>query len=441
MLIRSGFSRGTLPTGAFVIVALLGIAPAGAQSPEIARAGAAGEARPTLSAPVTHSDWMLRPGASWGPEGVRKMLDTCKAAGLSRVYWRALDGGRALYRSDLLDPQGPWEEDSFWNPQAAEDRALVERFGNPEPVRRDLRRRLDALDYAGFDTLAEAVRYGHKIGLEVHAWVTINEDDHGWGIRSRFARSHPETRWRRRDGRPYRSQQSFAYPDVMRYKLAIVEEIVARYEVDGVFLDWIRTGDVRDNPQTDAGGVADHGYEPPLIEGFRAETGIDPRTLPNGDARWVRYRARPHTEFLRSARAIVRARRPRATVSALVAHPSCYRGFGDKIDGNLRGLLLDVSAWAREGLIDEVVAAGYYRDGGTPESAYRSLERETGGTLRPWLYAWMPRTVADVDREIALSRTLGARQILFWEADYLDDGRDKATLSRAMRGGATAARP
>ena len=46
----------------------------------------------------------------------------------------------------------------------------------------------------------------------------------------------------------YHSQQSFAYPEVMAYKLAIVEEILTNYAVNGIFLDWIRTGDVRDIP-------------------------------------------------------------------------------------------------------------------------------------------------------------------------------------------------
>src|SRR5438270_5909725 len=84
-----------------------------------------------LSAPVTHSDWMLRPGAEWGPAGVRKMLDTCKAAGLTRVHWRALDGGRSLYTSKLLDPQGKWEDDNFWNPASPADLKLAERYGIP----------------------------------------------------------------------------------------------------------------------------------------------------------------------------------------------------------------------------------------------------------------------------------------------------------------------
>src|SRR6266480_664089 len=71
-----------------------------------------------LSAPLTHSDWMLKPNIPTGEPGVRHMLDACKACGWSRIYWRVLDGGRALYKSKLLRAQGKWDDDNFWNPQS-----------------------------------------------------------------------------------------------------------------------------------------------------------------------------------------------------------------------------------------------------------------------------------------------------------------------------------
>jgi hypothetical protein len=117
----------------------------------------------------------------------------------------------------------------------------------------------------------------------------------------------------------------------------------------------------------------------------------------------------------------------------MVAHPWHYRGLQDKIDGNLRGLLLDVATWAREGLIDAAVPAGYYRDGGTPEKAWRALRDETAGKIDVWTYAWVPQTVADVDRDTTLARSLGAHQVLFWEADYIDDRLNAAALKAAMK--------
>ncbi|MDB6156162.1 MAG: hypothetical protein JWL90_4615 [Chthoniobacteraceae bacterium] len=370
---------------------------------------------------------MLKEGVPWGAQGVRQMLDKCKECGWSRVYWRVLDGGRALYKSNLLQPMGAWDADSFWTPQSDADKALLFRFtpNLSEPQRAALVKKFTALDYAHFDPFAEAVRYGHEIGLQVHAWVTINEDDHGWGLQSAFSKLHPQFRWRRRNGKTYRSQLSFSFPEVRRYKLAILEELLSGYNLDGIFLDWIRTGDVRDNPQNDTAGIADYGYENPLLE-----TGAVPD---NSNEAWIRRRAEPQTEFMREVRELVHKQKRPVPIAALVGHPWHYRGELNRIDGNLRGLLLDVAAWAGEGLVDAVVAAGYYRDGGNAELAWRALREETRGKVDVWTYAWVPGSVADLEQSVGVADNVAARQILFWEADYIDDRVDAAELKEAMR--------
>jgi hypothetical protein len=387
-----------------------------------------------LSAPLTHSDWVLKAGVPWGEAGVRHMLDACKACGWSRVYWRALDGGRSLYQSKLLRPEGKWDEDNFWDPKTDAGRQALARFTpNLTPEQRAaVRDKMKVYDYAHFDSLAAAVQYGHQAGLQVHAWVSINEDDHGWGLQSEFSQKHSQYRWRHRDGRVYFSQVSFAFPRVRKYKLAVLKELLRNYPVDGLFLDWIRTGDVRDNPQTDGNGVADSGYEQPLIERCKSALGFDPREAPNADERWVRLRAEPQTEFMRAARKLIDSQKRRIPIAVLVGHPWHYRGLMDRIDGNLRGLLLDVNTWAREGLMEAAVAAGYYRDGGTAEMAYRALKKETEGKVEVWSYAWVPQTVADFERDFALAQQLDAKQILFWEADYIEDRPQAPELKTAM---------
>ena len=42
------------------------------------QSGGASERKFILSAPLTHSDWRIKPGIAWGDEGVRHMLDACK---------------------------------------------------------------------------------------------------------------------------------------------------------------------------------------------------------------------------------------------------------------------------------------------------------------------------------------------------------------------------
>ena len=124
-----------------------------------------------LTSPLTHPDWMVRdavPGVVWGIDGVRHMLDACKSHGLSRIYWRVLDGGRSLYRSRLVTPGEHWEFDAFHNPQTPEDKRLLAKYGMD--VAKPLIRRkmlanmakVQALDYSTFDSLAAAVSYGHE---------------------------------------------------------------------------------------------------------------------------------------------------------------------------------------------------------------------------------------------------------------------------------------
>ena len=412
---------------------VLKLAAAGVASIPILARAAEKDEKLILSAPLTHPDWTLKPNIAWGAQGVQHMLDACKACGWSRVFGRVLDGGRSLYASKIVRPEFKMEADNIWDPQTDAEKTLYKRFfANVSEQRRlEILAKQQRYDYATFDALAEAVRYGHEIGLQVHAWASINEDDHGWGLQSDFSKQHPQFRWVKRDGSAYQSQMSFAFPEVREYKLGIIDELL-NYDIDGLFLDWIRTGDIRDNPQTDEKGVANSGYEEPLVEQFKSDHDVHPRELANDDERWVRLRAEPQTIFMRGVRERVSRDARRRPVCAMVGHPWHYRGMVDKIDGNLRGLLLDVNTWAQEGLIDSAVAAGYYRDGGDASKAYKALRDETGGKVDVWYYAWVPNSVADFERDFAAARSVGAKQMLFWEADYIDDRPNAAELKAAM---------
>src|SRR4051812_9437347 len=109
-----------------------------------------------LSAPLTHSDWMLKPGIEWGAAGVRHMLDACKAAGWSRVYWRVCDAGQATYKSKVMRPAMHADEDNIFNPLSAEGQADVKRLLpnlTPEQGKGYLQK-MARMDYGDFDSLA-----------------------------------------------------------------------------------------------------------------------------------------------------------------------------------------------------------------------------------------------------------------------------------------------
>ncbi|MCL2118130.1 MAG: family 10 glycosylhydrolase [Planctomycetaceae bacterium] len=389
-----------------------------------------------LSSPLTFTDWVLRHGTV-DEEGIRYVLQECKNAGLNTIYWRVFDAGYTTFPSQFADSHS-WSEmekgSHFWGPKNPEDMAVTKRYApNFEEGRERLLEKFQLIELKDFDTLKAACKIARELGISMNVWYTLNEDDHGYGHTSRFAKEHPQYVWVKRDGTKYHSQMSFAWSEVREYKLKVLEELL-EYDVDGVFFDWVRTGDIRDDPQSDAEGTADFGYEEINIQGFMEKYGIDPREIPNNDERWVKYRTLGSTEFMREAHKLIREKKPDIKISAMIHQPWAYRGHQNKINGSLYGLCLDVETWAKEKLIDSVVAAGYYMDGGNATLAYEYLKDLTHGQVDVWLYRWIPNSPAEFQNCIDEANALKAKQILFWEADYIDGWANEEEMNQAMGG-------
>lgn len=381
-----------------------------------------------LTAPLTYSDWFLKDDFEVDSDSVRYMLTRCKEFGISRVYWRMFDAGRTCYFSKYADPMRWFDTD---------ERNLYSEGWFPYPEGK-LKERCGRMDFSRFDTYAAAVKIGHELGLEIYAWYSVNEDDHGFGWTSRFTREHPEYRWIRRDGRAYRSQLSFAFPEVQTYKTEIVREAL-NYDTDGILLDWIRTGDISDNPQTDEEGYADHGYETPLTEAFAARYGLDPHDVPNSDPRWVDVRSEPITGYMRGIRAMLNSRERNIPLIAMVQHPWSYRGLlpehinadtperylkmsGNTYKGAKEGLLCDIKRWSEENLTDKIITAGYYCRGGTPQKAIGWLtEQVRDSAAAPIAYFWIPGSAEALRADAEIAAGFGIRELLLWEADYIDN--------------------
>ena len=197
--------------------------------------------------------------------------------------------------------------------------------------------------------------------------------------------------------------------------------------IDGIFFDWVRTGDVRNEPQATPDGTADFGYEKPLIDGFKEKYGIDLLDIPSDDERGVRFRAEPQTIFMREAHKLIKAKNRSLPVAVMCAHPWYYRCVTYKINGSLYGLLIDVEGWAKEGLIDEVVAQGNITPGSdaTFEKICEYQINESKGLCDTWLYWDVPHDVEYFMESIEVAEKLGVSQILYWESDYIDLPDDK----------------
>ena len=136
-----------------------------------------------VNAITTLTDWTGLGGA-WSKEGVGRILSYLKFAGMNKVYWRTFAGGNAMYPSKVA---------SVYHGKAAQPLVKVNPPGYVDWITK--------IDCGSFDSLQCAVDWAHELGMELHAWYTVFEDDHGGHTSSSFVRDHPEwiqQVWRRR---------------------------------------------------------------------------------------------------------------------------------------------------------------------------------------------------------------------------------------------------
>lgn len=278
----------------------------------------------------------------------------------------------------------------------------------------------------GFDAFGAAVEATHDVGLEFHACYRpagfyfpppqefYNTDG--------FYDRHPELRMLDRDGVP-QSRIAYSFPETRRYVLTVLREM-ASYPVDGIAILYNRAPPLV-------------GYEPVLVDGFRAQTGLDARELHEDDERWLRYRAVALTSFMRELRAelddVAREQaRGRIAISALV--------MGRHSDNVLHGM--DVQTWAAEGLVDTLIPfTQANKMNSTAESwpdpdhddvrAWVDLRRRTGVTVAlNILPRWLPPS--GYRRKALELYRAGAEHLFFWDCYSRANYNDQLTWN-AMR--------
>lgn len=196
-------------------------------------------------------------------------------------------------------------------------------------------------EYQGWDALMVAAEEANRLGLAIHAWCC----DFVEGSGSRLLAAHPECR-AVAHGRVTEEWQWACprRPETQAYLLAIYQEIITRYPVQGVHLDYIRYAD----------GFC---YCDACRDSYRRETGLDLLTLgfdtwQQPDAHdmdtWIAWRCAPVTEFVRKARAAANA--GGKALSAAVFH---------YLPGQLQDVGQDWAGWLAEGLLDDIMPMNY----------------------------------------------------------------------------------
>jgi uncharacterized lipoprotein YddW (UPF0748 family) len=286
-------------------------APAGAKTPPPLFGG-----RPTprpMVRPV-RGVWVARFHYR-NPDDVRTIVANCAASGFNTVFWQVRGEGTVAYPSRIE----PWSREyGFQNP--------------------------------GFDPLAVAVEEAHKRGLRIEAWFNVMP---GWKgltpppISGQLYNAHPD--WFMYDAAGRRQPLNKDYvilnpcwPEVRRHIVSVADEIAARYDVDGIHLDYVRYA-----WDGAAGAKQSYPRDAKTLAIYRHETGRQPEDDPGA---WDHWRANQLTRLVQEIRNAVQRRRPGATLTAAVWRDP-WVGYRDYLQNSV--------AWLRAGLADAVIPMAY----------------------------------------------------------------------------------
>lgn len=130
------------------------------------------------------------------------------------------------------------------------------------------------------------------------------------------------------------------HPQVQKFQLEIINDLMSNYEVDGFQFD------------DHLGLPVEFGYDPFTINLYRSEHGGRAPSSDPQDPEWIAWRANKISDFLGEVYKLVKARRPGAVVSISPnPYPFAYANY-----------LQDWPEWVNRGIVDELVIQVYRSD-------------------------------------------------------------------------------
>ena len=295
-----------------------------------------------------------------------------------------------------------------------------------------------------FDPLQAVITRARAEGLRVHAWVNVNLVASAAELpsgRGHVIYRHPEwlmvprplavelaragsrspeflgrlARWTRATDEVEGLFTTPALPDSAAYTVAVIDDLVARYPVDGVHLDYVRYP----GPEFD--------YNLGVLREFRAdvEPGLadaerrrfDPRSV--GDLialtdlypdRWAGFRRSRLNSLVMRIRTAVKLRRPGIVLSAAV-FPDATEASGRRFQ--------DWRFWIENRWIDVVCPMAYTQDAGVFDAQIASARQVAGlGPLWAGIGAYR-LTPARTVENIVSARRLGASGVILFSYDSL----------------------
>jgi uncharacterized lipoprotein YddW (UPF0748 family) len=273
------------------------------------------------AAPEMQGIWVTR----WdyrSAADVRRIMQEVEDLGATDVFWQVRGQCDAFYRSDIE----PWGRELFLD--------LPDGASTP-----------------GYDPLTMAVDEAHDRGLKIHAWFNVfpmwKGKDAPKDPRHVF-NAHPEWRLRDKEGKAQALNEGYVIlnpglPEVQDHVVRVASDIVQRYDVDGLHLDYVRFV---------SEGISEKGRfpsDPESMRRLRAAMGATDETPAPALVRdWIRVSITQVVRRIRSEAIIMR--------SGVEFSAAVWRN----PDLGREAYLQDAALWLADGTLDRVLPMIYF---------------------------------------------------------------------------------
>ena len=273
--------------------------------------------------------------------GTERIIDRVLETGADVVLWRTHSGAMPRYASGQEDlDRMVWPVDKRRASRSTLVNGWVTLWGN-RPDQLQVVNELCA-------KRPQVRKWGLHMLLEEAHWQFMYLG--AWNL------EHPQFWCRKHDGTAQMYHSSFAYPEVLKHRLAIVEELIG-YGPEMIYVDTSRNG----------GYFLANEYVKPYLDRWAALYPGEPVPSDSRDPRWVAIASEGRYNYFKGMRRLIDASGRK--IPLLVGIDSVC---GTDTDRTTTALGVDWRRYVNEGIVDGVVVASIAVD---PADALGSMER------------------------------------------------------------------
>jgi len=219
---------------------------------------------------------------------------------------------------------------------------------------------------ATLDPLEIAVKWAHRLGLKIYAWVTLF-DSYYPGLEDTFFARNPHLLMMRRDGKSVlRGVPCYACPETREYRLREAEEL-SGYGVDGIYYS-SNSHNICTMAMGDWEGKDAFGFNPKVVEEFNKRYGRDIRNENYDKVSFSRLHGEYLTLFLEEVKGCLKEGQQLFVTGGGLKNDEAFYIYGHSKDLNFNAywhqvrIQVDLKKWLATNLVDRYFIPSYYSE-------------------------------------------------------------------------------